>query len=77
MPPKSKKKAVAAPLKTIGTRVRELREKRGWSQVVFAEKVGLDRTYISGIERGQRNLRILTLLAIAETFDVPLSHLLE
>lgn len=39
----------------FGKRVRELRKERGWSQEEFADRCGLDRTYISGIERGVRN----------------------
>ena len=39
-------------LERFGKRVRELRKARGLSQEAFADKCGLDRTYISGIERG-------------------------
>ncbi|EMN1412602.1 helix-turn-helix domain-containing protein [Enterobacter hormaechei] len=39
----------------FGKRVRELRKERGWSQEEFADRCGLDRTYVSGIERGVRN----------------------
>ena len=35
----------------FGQRVRELRKERGWSQEEFADRCGLDRTYVSGIER--------------------------
>lgn len=51
----------------LGQRVRTLRMQAGLSQESFAEKCGLDRTYISGIERGTRNptLEVLYILAIA------------
>jgi len=51
----------------LGQRVRTLRTQAGLSQEGFAEKCGLDRTYISGIERGIRNptLEILYILATA------------
>lgn len=51
----------------LGQRVRTLRMQAGLSQERFAEKCGLDRTYISGIERGTRNptLEVLYILAIA------------
>ena len=39
----------------FGKRVSELRKERGWSQEEFADRCGLDRTYVSGIERGVRN----------------------
>jgi transcriptional regulator with XRE-family HTH domain len=35
----------------FGLRLRQLREKQGWTQVVMAEKVGIDRSYISDMER--------------------------
>ena len=46
-------------LSRFGERVRQLREKAGWSQERLATACGLDRTYISGIERGRRNTEIL------------------
>lgn len=51
----------------LGQRVRTLRMEAGLSQESFAEKCGLDRTYISGIERGTRNptLEVLYILAAA------------
>lgn len=49
----------------LGQRVKALRLQAGLSQEAFAEKCGLDRTYISGIERGIRNptLEVLYILA--------------
>ncbi|WP_447881971.1 helix-turn-helix domain-containing protein [Serratia fonticola] len=49
----------------FGQRVRELRKERGWSQEEFADKCGLDRTYVSGVERGVRNptLEVINVLA--------------
>ncbi|WP_437886956.1 helix-turn-helix domain-containing protein [Phytobacter sp. V91] len=51
----------------LGQRVRALRLEAGLSQESFADKCGLDRTYISGIERGTRNptLEVLYILATA------------
>jgi transcriptional regulator with XRE-family HTH domain len=57
-------------LVALGARIRELRTKRGWSQEGFADRCGLDRTYIGGIERGERNVAVLNLLRIARTLDV-------
>lgn len=61
----------------LGSRIRELRLIRHWSQETFAEHCGLDRTYISGIERGQRNVSLLNLALIAHHLGVSLSELLK
>ncbi len=60
-------------LKAIGGRVRRLREKRRWSQEALAHEAGLDRSYMSGIERGVRNISVLTLSKVAKALGVPLN----
>lgn len=50
----------------FGRRVRTHREGAGVSQEAFALKVGLDRTYISGIERGIRNVSLVAIVQIAD-----------
>jgi len=40
----------------LGDRIQRLRKKRGWTQVVMAEKIGLDRSFIADVERGKRNI---------------------
>ena len=62
-------------LKKCGTRVRALREQNGWSQETLAEKCELDRTYISGIERGLRNVSLVNLEIISKAFKMSLSEL--
>lgn len=57
-------------LKRFGQRVRELRLKAGLSQEAFADKCGLDRTYVGGIERGERNLSLKNIYRIADALDV-------
>ena len=52
-------KAEKAVLGEFGRRVRSAREAHGWSQEQLAEKAQLDRTYIGGVERGERNLALL------------------
>lgn len=64
-------------LAALGTRIRELRSRRGWSQEGFADRCGLDRTYVGGIERGERNLAVINLLRIARTLEVPVGTLFE
>ena len=56
----------------FGQQVRSLRLQAGLSQENFAERCGLDRTYISGIERGTRNptLEVLYILATALHIDL-------
>jgi transcriptional regulator with XRE-family HTH domain len=61
----------------FGQRIRELREKRGLSQEGFAEKVGLDRTYISGIERGVRNPTLLTVQRLADGLGISIEKLMK
>jgi len=47
------------------------------SQEDFADRVGLDRTYVSGIERGTRNPTLATMKRLAEGLGVPLETLLK
>jgi transcriptional regulator with XRE-family HTH domain len=61
----------------FGQRLRDLRTERGHSQEEFADRCGLDRTYISGIERGKRNLSLRNLAVIAEALDLTLSELMD
>ncbi|MBI4190329.1 MAG: helix-turn-helix transcriptional regulator [Betaproteobacteria bacterium] len=61
----------------FGTRVRELRLSKGYSQESFAAKCNLDRTYVGGIERGERNVAIRNIESIAKALDMTLSELME
>lgn len=61
----------------FGRRVRELRRQAGLSQEGFALRCGLDRTYVGGIERGERNLGLRNIELIARTLDVSLSYLMK
>lgn len=56
----------------LGQRVRSLRLQANLSQEVFAEKCGLDRTYLSGVERGVRNptLEVLYIIAVGLHIDL-------
>ena len=55
----------------FGAAVRRLREKRGYSQEAFAERIRVHRTYVGGIERGERNPTLTTIHRIAEALGVP------
>jgi transcriptional regulator with XRE-family HTH domain len=58
-------------------RVRELRLQGGLSQEAFADACRLDRTYISGIERGHRNVSLRNIAVVAKALNVTLSELME
>ncbi len=64
-------------LERFGHRVRELRRAKGLSQEAFAADCGLDRTYMGGIERGERNLALRNIELIAKTLGVSLSELMR
>jgi transcriptional regulator with XRE-family HTH domain len=61
----------------LGLAIRQLRRASGVSQESFAATCGLHRTYIGGIERGERNVSFANLLRIADTLDVRPSALLD
>ena len=61
----------------FGQRIRTLRKARGLSQEALAELSGLDRTYISGIERGLRNVALRNIEALAQALEVSISELFE
>ncbi|MEO2017875.1 MAG: helix-turn-helix transcriptional regulator [Fuerstiella sp.] len=64
-------------LARFGKRVRELRLANGLSQEGFAAECGLDRTYMGGIERGERNLALRNIEVIASTLGISLSELMN
>ena len=61
----------------LGRAVHRHRMAIGISQEDLADQVGLDRTYISGIERGLRNPTFLVLLRLAEALKVPVRGLVD
>ena len=64
-------------LARFGARVRELRISKGYSQEAFAAHCELDRTYIGGIERGERNVALRNIESIAKGLNVTISELME
>lgn len=62
-------------LSRFGLRLRQLRLETGLSQEAFAAKCGLDRTYISGIERGNRNVSLRNIGKIADFLGISVSDL--
>jgi transcriptional regulator with XRE-family HTH domain len=67
----------AALLARLGLRVKVVRTSRRMTQDELAQAAGLDRTYISRIERGAHNITVLTLTRIAEALDVAPGELLD
>ena len=59
----------------LGKKIRELRKMKNLSQEAFADEVGLDRTYVGGIERGERNIATLNLIRIAIALNVEVGQL--
>jgi len=64
-------------LSEFGGRVRDRRKALGLSQEELADRAGFDRTYISMIERGKRNLSLLNVLRFATVLRTTASALLE
>lgn len=58
----------------VGKRIKELRLAKNMSQEDFAFKCGLDRTYITSLERGKRNVSLINLEKIANAFEMSLSE---
>jgi len=61
----------------FGHQVRQLRKEAGYSQEGFAAACELDRTYMGGIERGERNLALRNIQNIADTLGISLSDLFD
>jgi transcriptional regulator with XRE-family HTH domain len=56
--------------KLVGKNVRQLRQERGWSQEELAFEAELDRTYVSGVERGVRNPTVMIIGRLAKALKV-------
>ncbi len=63
--------------KRIGRRLRQLRQEKGWSQEALADEARLDRSYVGGIERGERNPSIKKLARLADRLEVSIKSLFE
>lgn len=61
----------------FGLAVRAARRERGWAQEELSEAAGLDRTYVSGLERGQRNPTLTTQERIATALGCSLADLVK
>ena len=61
----------------LAANMKRLRKERGWSQEALADEAGLDRTYISGIERKVKNPTITVVNRVARALNCSLGELLE
>ena len=59
----------------FGERVRKLRKQKGLSQEGLALACDMDRSYIGGVERGERNISIINIYRIAKALGVPAKEL--
>ena len=64
-------------LSSVGERIRLFRKIKQLSQVGLSEISGIDRTYLSDIENGKRNISLLTLNNLAVALDVPIEMLVS
>jgi len=58
----------------LGQNIREIRKTKGFSQEELALKANVDRSYVGGIERGERNVSFLTLIKLAECLECDVSE---
>lgn len=61
----------------FGARLAKLRKERGWSQEQLALESGIARSYLGGIERGQRNVALLNICRLADTLGIEPSELMK
>ncbi|WP_037180466.1 helix-turn-helix domain-containing protein [Rhodococcoides fascians] len=54
----------------VGRNVRRYRREQGWSQNTFAVHIGMHRTYVAAVERGERNVTVGTVEKIANGLGV-------
>ena len=69
--------AVGELQRIVGRNLRSIRTARGLSQEDFAELVGVHRTYMGGLERGERNLTLRSLERLADELRVDARDLLQ
>lgn len=64
-------------LKRFGENLREHRHRTGLSQEKLAARAGIDRTYLGGAERGERNVALVNIVRLAEALGAPPADLLK
>lgn len=61
----------------LAVNMKRLRKERGWSQEALADEAGLDRTYISGIERQVKNPTVSVVERVAKALNCTLGDILD
>lgn len=61
----------------LGKNIRNLRHEKGWSQEELADKVGLHRTYVGAVERGEQNITVDTLAKLAKALGASFEALFQ
>jgi len=61
----------------LGARIRQFRQKKGWSQEEFADRCGIHRSHMGEIERGHANVTLSTLVVVAQTLGTSAATLLR
>lgn len=64
------------PRERFGRHLAAFRRARGWSQEALALESGLARSYLSGVERGVRNIALVNICKLAQTLDVTPAELM-
>jgi transcriptional regulator with XRE-family HTH domain len=59
----------------LGKRFRSIRQRKGWSLEILAERAGMHVTYLSSVERGYRNPTLNVIGALADALGISLSEL--
>lgn len=68
---------LADPKVLFGRRLTELRRAKGWSQEKLALESGLARSYLGGVERGQRNIALVNICKLADALELEPSVLMN
>ena len=66
-----------APLRRLGRRIKQLRKRRHLSQDQLAERAGISSKHLSEIERGNANITMLAIIAIANSLSVDVAELVR
>ena len=70
-------RSITDPRLLFGQRLAQLRKVRGWSQETLALESGMARSYLGGVERGQRNISLVNICRLAATLELLPATLLE
>lgn len=77
MPAKPKQPEMVDPRLVFGRQLAALRREAGFSQEALALESGLARSYLGGVERGQRNIALLNICRLASALSIPPAELLK